>query len=45
MKKLGIFRIYFYPLAFTSFGIHTDYKLLEISFVWYNLIIDWGEDY
>lgn len=43
--KIGIFNIYFYPLTITAFGINTDYKLLEISLVWYNLIIEWGEDY
>jgi len=45
MKKLGIFKIWFYPLQITAFGINTDYKLLEISLVWYNLIIDWSEDF
>jgi len=45
MKKIGIFKIYFYPLINTQFGIYTDYKLLEISLIWYNLIIDWmGEE-
>jgi hypothetical protein len=44
MKKLGIFNIYFYPLSITSFGIRTDYKLLEISLIWYNLIIDWAQE-
>jgi len=45
MKKIGIFQIYFYPLNVTGFGIHTSYKLLEISLIWYNLIIEWSEDY
>jgi hypothetical protein len=44
MRQIGIFKIYFYPLTITHFGISTDYKLLEISLIWYNLIIDW-EDY
>jgi len=44
MKKIGIFKIYFYPLRITGFGINTDYKLLEISLIWYNLIIDWSEE-
>lgn len=44
MKKIGIFKIYFYPLRITEFGIHTDYKLLEISLIWYNLIIDWKNE-
>lgn len=39
--KIGIFNIYFYPLRTPHFGIQIDYKLLEISLVWYNLIIDW----
>jgi hypothetical protein len=41
MNKLGIFDIYFYPLRITEFGIHTYYKSLEISLIWYNLIISW----
>ena len=43
MRKIGIFKIYFYPLVIAQFGINTDYKLLEISLIWYNLIIDWEE--
>ncbi len=43
-KKIGIFKVYFYTLAETSFGINTDYKLLEISLIWWNLIIDWSEE-
>lgn len=44
MKKIGIFRIYFYPLVETHFGINIDYKLLEIGLVWYNFIIEWQEE-
>lgn len=43
-KKIGKFKIYFYPLTIIAFGIHTDYKLLEISMIWFNLIIDWSEE-
>jgi hypothetical protein len=41
---MGIFKIYFYPLRIIGFGIHADYKFLEISLIWYNLIIDWAEE-
>lgn len=44
MRKFGIFKIYFYALQILEFGIHADYKSLEISMIWYNLIIDWTED-
>jgi len=45
-KKIGIFRIYFYPLEITSFGIRADNNLLEVSLIWWNLIIDFsGEQY
>lgn len=43
-KEIGAFTIYFYALRIPSFGFSIDYKLLEISMLWYNLIIDWGEE-
>jgi hypothetical protein len=42
--KIGIFKIYFYPLSILGFGIYTEYKLLEIDLIWYTLIIDWLEE-